>query len=357
MTDQKLSSRFEEEIIKSFEVPKIRTEFVDQLRNKLNLDSSFSSQKIRSPLRLRPAWVLTFVLITIMILGTLVIGPQRVYAAIQRLFGYIPGFGIVDENSPLRILEKPVSITREGITISVNQALLTEDKTKLSYGISGVPLSAYPEGEAVTGCIEMEYLRFPDGSSQEISKPIPADINEVTFILPCIFNTLPGTVPVNWEIPLRFIPLPPDVTVMPVVEMTPEANAETSPTESAPEKGIDSEDTTINAVSVERYIETQEGYIIIGTFRPTQVEVGSWVQVTGGPLIKDAEGKKVTFTYTDDIELTYGDTMNQGGFPWAYKFKAENLAFPLTVSFSGVTISPVDPTATAEVEFDAGTDP
>ncbi len=70
----------------------------------------------------------TFAILAPMIIGTLVIGPQRVYAAVLQLFGYIPGVGIVDQNSPIRLLAEPVSITRDGITVSVNQVVLTGNR-------------------------------------------------------------------------------------------------------------------------------------------------------------------------------------------------------------------------------------
>ena len=68
--------------------------------------------------------------------------------------GYIPGVGLVEQDPSTRILKEPVSLTRDGITVSVNQAVITSTETRLDYGISGVPLSAYPKGEEVSGCIE-----------------------------------------------------------------------------------------------------------------------------------------------------------------------------------------------------------
>jgi hypothetical protein len=176
-------------------------------------------------------------------------------------------------------------------------------------------------------------------------------------VLPCIPNTLPGKAPENWELPLRFVPAPPDLTVMPVIELSPSPQIQATHSPSAsPAAGatgtlpvamtgtpIASPDTS---VTVDKVIETSDGYILVGEFHP-KVQNGVWVQETGMPLIKDANGKKVSYSIAGDI-ATPG---------WAYQFKAAGLAFPLTITFSGVNISQADPQATANFEFDAGANP
>ncbi len=145
----------------------------------------------------------------IFLAGILLIGPQRVATAMRSLIGYLPGVGIVDRSAPIRILAEPVSLTRQGITVSVNRATLTADQTQIEVGVSGVPLSAYPKSEAVLGCIEPSYLRLPDGTRLEVDAIFPANVNEAVYVMPCIFNTLPGAAPTDWELPLKFIPAPP----------------------------------------------------------------------------------------------------------------------------------------------------
>jgi hypothetical protein len=48
-------------------------------------------------------------------------------------------------------------------------------------------------------------------------------------------------------------------------------------------------------VSVEKVIETGDGYILIGSVKP-QVPEGSWIQVTEAATIRDANGKKVSYS-------------------------------------------------------------
>ncbi len=73
-------------------------------------------------LRARPVLAM---LIALLILLTL----SGVAYAIGRSLGYIPGIGIVDQSTPIRVLAEPVSQTRDGITITVSDVVLTSSKT------------------------------------------------------------------------------------------------------------------------------------------------------------------------------------------------------------------------------------
>jgi hypothetical protein len=225
MTENYMTGTFADAVSLSFDVPEIRPEFVAGLYADLMQRAEAQAHSRRAGLHLRPAWIVTLAILALLILGTLVIGPQRVYAEFAKLLGYIPGVGLVDENSPIRVLAEPVSVTRDGVTMSVTSAFLTTEKSIINYGASGVPLSAYPIGEAGKGgCIETDYFLLPDGTKLDVANvmgPLPANLNRVTLVIPCIFNTLPGTVPTDWELPLRFIPAPPDFTMIPVTEIPP----------------------------------------------------------------------------------------------------------------------------------------
>jgi Tol biopolymer transport system component len=347
--------QFEESIRQSFGVPDIRPEFVDQVYDKLMQRATKKTQKPHPFHRLRPAWTITLTILTILIIGTLMIGPQYVYAAVAQLFGYIPGVGIVDESSPIRVLAEPVSVTRDGFTITVTSATLTGDKTYIDYRIFGVPGSAYPKQEDVRGCMQEEYLRLADGSQlTQVNfgyQPVPAGVDEAVFVIPCIGNTLPGKAPENWELPLRFVPAPADLTVIPVFEeLTPSPPSSLSSdtlTDGTPAALADS------SVTVSKVIETDDGYILIGQFQP-QIQPGEWTQ-TGGLEIVDATGKKVSYTYPQDVNEAINQQSPLTG--WAAQFKAAGLVYPLTIRFSGVALQPADPSATAKFTFDAGSNP
>ena len=149
MNEWTSTPQFEEMVRQSFSVPEIRPEFVGRLDKELRQCAAERSHKTKRVLGLRPAWAITLVILILLIFSTLVIGPQNVYATVLKLLGYIPGVGIVDQSSPIRVLAESVSITRDGITITVTSATLTADRTQIAYRIFGVPGSAYPEREDV----------------------------------------------------------------------------------------------------------------------------------------------------------------------------------------------------------------
>ena len=114
MTEFIPSAEFEEKLRLALVTPEPDPGFSQALRARLSARTGLPVSK-RS-FRLRPVWGILLGLVLLMVLVILAIGPQRVAAEINKLFGYIPGFGIVDQNASLRVLEKPVTQTRAGRT-------------------------------------------------------------------------------------------------------------------------------------------------------------------------------------------------------------------------------------------------
>jgi hypothetical protein len=149
MTDWILTDDFAAALRDSFDVPEVRPEFVEQVYTRLMQRAENKSRSARIGLRLRPGWIVAFTLVALIAISVLVIGPQRVYAEFVKLLGYIPGVGIVDQSAPIRVLAEPVSVTRDGVTITVTSATLTADRTQIVYRIFGLPASTYPTREDV----------------------------------------------------------------------------------------------------------------------------------------------------------------------------------------------------------------
>ena len=83
--------------------------------------------------RARPALAMLLVLLALALLST------AAYA-IGKATGYIPGVGIVNQSTPLRILAEPVSLEREGITVSVKQVVADLDRTVVEYVVDAIPV-------------------------------------------------------------------------------------------------------------------------------------------------------------------------------------------------------------------------
>lgn len=355
MPDLVPTPQFEEEIRAVVAPPQARTEFVNSLHARLLQQAASQSDKPSRSVYLRLAWALVLV-VTLFVVGVLITGPQRVIAAVRGLFGYIPGVGIVEQNAPIRVLAEPVSLTRDGITLEITAATLTGDQTRIEYRIFGVPGSAYPHSEDVVGCIERPYLLLADGFRQEVDAPVPTNINEATYVMPCIFETLPGTAPTDWRLALKFVAAPPNMTVMPVTELFP--SPETKPTQYTVTPGQNSTPSPValedHSVTVSKEIETADGYILVGSFQP-QTQAGEQIQTTGTTLT-DASGKEIPYSLPMDVSPDSPDP-NTGGSGWAIQFKGYGLTYPLTISFTGLPIREVDSNATAEFTFDAGANP
>jgi hypothetical protein len=349
---------FEEEIRAAVATPMAREEFIKNLHAHI-LHQAATKPRSNRPVYMRPAWVAVFV-ITVLLIGILAIGPQRVIAAVRGLIGYIPGVGIVDQGTPIRVLAEPVTVTRQWISVTVTSAILTGDKTHIEYRIFGVSGSAYPDREDVIGCTTPEYLRLPDGTQlrriDNDFEPVPAEINEANFVIPCIFNTLPGKTPENWELPLHFVLAPPDLTVMPVIDLSPSPQANLTPEATTlPEAlGVTPTAMSNNRITIIKEIETSDGYILVGQFT---FQGQSGEQVTNSEAdIRDANGKKVDFTYPQDIGPNELGLDSNGPY-WFMQFKGARLTYPLTIKFSGAAIHQAGPNATAQFTFDAGSNP
>ncbi len=109
-------------------------------------------------------------------------------------------------------------------------------------------------------------------------------------------------------------------------------------------------------VSVDKIIETKDGYILLGSVRP-HLREGERLQITGIATIRDVVGKKVAYSFPSDVRPSNNPSYTQGGFGWVMQFKDAGVKFPLTISFPGVILYPLDPQASAHISIDVGSDP
>ena len=319
-----------------------------------NVSAQLSQRKtFMQTMRARPALAILIAVLALLLL-------TGIAYAIGRSLGYIPGVGIVEQGTPIRVLAQPVSVTRDGITLTITSAVLTMDKTVIEFTLENVSSEALSHDENVAGCILTSEVKLPDGTSLQFSEgsggigknrfvysPIPANTNDATFIMPCISGTLPGKAPENWELHLRFAPAPPDMTVVPVIEIQP------SPT---PEASLSSVEKS--PLSITKVMEIGDNYIIIGEFDAEKTKdplhgTARW-QWTDGIKLTDVNGQEIYYTIPTDIELPAPTTPNAE--VWAYQI-SRSFSPPLTVSYSGIYITPVNQPQTFEFEFDAGADP
>jgi hypothetical protein len=358
-THNSISTEFEQEVRAAMSVPDADQEFLISLKKSIIQDRSRRSTIWQSFFS-RPAWVGIFGILILIVVTFLAVGPDRVMAAVGQLLGYIPGVGIVEQSVPIRVLAEPVSITKGDVTVTVTSATLTGDRTRIDYRIFGVSGSAYPNREDVMGCTTPEYLRLPDRTwinrMDNDFGPVPAGIDTVTFVMPCIFNTLPGKAPVNWELLLHFVTAPPDLTVMPVIDLSPSPQASLIPETPTQPEALGGTSTYVmnNEITIIKEIETSDGYILVGQF-PFHGLLREQVS-NGEGDIRDSNGKKVDYTHPKDVGPNDLGLDPEGPY-WFMQFKAAGLTYPLTIKFFGAAIQQADPSATAQFTFDAGSNP
>lgn len=336
-------------------VPPGEVDLWPRLRDGLTEDGISPRHRFLSPARMRAA-LPALIVMALLIAVLAVVGPDKALAALRGLLGYIPGIGLVDETAGLRVLAAPVALEQDGITVTIGQAVLDSEQAVIVYQADGIPAGAYPRQEGAPFCNLNPELRLPDGAVLQIVggqgggwasgyewrlvyPAIPPEVNEATLFIPCLFDTPPGAAPENWKLTLYFIPAPPDMTVVPVLELTPPPEAATA------------EEGGAAGLYLERVIELEESYILAGTFRQGEGLPGAVVLgMSSWPEITVADGQPWPFDVPSDLELPAHE---MGVIPWAYQVP-KGFTTPLTLTFEAVD---VEFPAEATFQLDAGGDP
>jgi len=98
-------------------VPDADAAFVGSLRSKI-----IERIEVKTFRRFSPRWVWGIaIVLVLLIIGLLVFSPQ-VVEAMRRLLGYIPGVGYVEQGPALRVLSAPVTVQKEGLTVTIERA-------------------------------------------------------------------------------------------------------------------------------------------------------------------------------------------------------------------------------------------
>jgi hypothetical protein len=321
----------------------------------------FERKTLMQTLRARPALMILLVLLA---LGLL---TGAAYA-IGRSLGYIPGVGLVEQGASIRVLAEPVSLTRDGITLTVEKAFLTADKTTLTYSVDGIPQKARPKGgEGGSSCQPASpSLRLADGSlvnivggggpgweagyrDTMIYPVLPATAQTITFLLPCLQDVAPAAAPQDWELALRFVPAPPELAVAPVIELATPLPA--TPT-SAPATKLTSDSFLGITYNIDSLTRTDRGYILITSIRWDEKishSVGT-NYVTSISLV-DAAGKKIALLPLDSMSLPGNDPNHPViGFSLA----DESFALPLTLNLAWAGVNLIEK---PQFTFDPGVNP
>jgi len=311
---------------------------------------------------LNRAWAYALSALAVLVIAVYAVGPSKVLAQIGAIFGYVPGAGVVDVSSPMRILAEPVSVTKDGVTLTVKSAFLNENESLIPQpDVSGLAPDAKIKDFNAPFCgggsETMPYLTLPDGSRVDVHgtgyQPVPAGVYDVTLHVPCIPFTLTGKAPVNWEIPLKFIDAPADMAVYPVEEVAPESQfVVTNPDETLASQPLVS-------LSVTKYVELPDSYAVVLAVP----ETASWDHAAMpfnslDPLvITDAAGKEIPYRWPADGESLIRDEVGKGiTFIWALEIPKDT-AFPVRFDLPMTALNYPVPIDASPIVFDPGLNP
>lgn len=345
MSDFNPSPEFEEKVRKAVDVPNAKPEFVNKLRNEL----ARRPAKMKPRFMLKPAWAFAFVIVVL----TLIASAPAAVNALKKIFGYVPGVGLVESTNGLRILAEPVSVTRDGVTLTITNVFVYQDRVELMYEVDGIKES-YNVAPDMCGSYHPDNgfwsdgdadLRLPDGTivrrdyageyqfeNRYAMKPVyavqvPADVTELTMVLKCIPFTRLGDVPEDWEVPFKLIAVPAGTVVgEPVIEVTQPVATEEVPASPSTE--------TVTApkvtLTLERIVPTAANTVLFMHFNVENLDPSLISIMPRTAYVIDSLGQKIPL---------------RGGFVW------QPFEHPVGSAFEFVTESkPADGPLTIVVE-------
>ncbi len=231
MNDQPGDSPIEQDLNTVFTHPDPDPAFLEGLEGRLKAQLTaedrlparqlplWGRQDANYPRWFRPAIIAAGILAGLAILVA-AIGPQKVLADLRGIIGYIPGIGFVDNAETAREIANVVRVEREGVTVTIQQAVADENSTRINLRADGFrtlyPLNLAPEPKdpylqltngdvlPLMSGIESTYTTI---SAQYAFAPLPAGVDQVTLVLPGLPGLALGQAPENWQIPLTFGPI------------------------------------------------------------------------------------------------------------------------------------------------------
>jgi hypothetical protein len=292
--------------------------------------------------------------------AVLIAGPERVLAVMQSILGYIPGVGFVQSEGGLRTIAAPVSESRGGITLTVEQAVFDSTRSILVFSVEGIPWTARPEGEGSPDCIDQPVLQTADGTALELTDfemrgwgsgyrarsvfaAVPGADDRVTLRVPCLLGTKPGGAPEDWELTLVLVAAPASTLVVPVLEVPTVTLAPTVPATQGALDGV--------RLQAERVVVLDQGYRVEGAVYFDPAVAFAYQPDEASLRLTDAAGRKVPFGTVMPDAPSESTTGRQA---WALEIPAGAYVNPLTLEMTSVIL---EEPAEAEFFVDLGDHP
>ena len=291
-------------------------------------------QTIRIPVPLGWGLAATLLLAAVILLFT---SPTMV-TAMQRLFGFIPGVGPVEQAPMPLVLATETQIERDGTTVWIREAAADSEHTTIVYEHDGTLMDMSACTPPDTYPPDRPALILPDGARLEVSigqrmafegqgiryalefPPLPEDVTEVTLLLTRLAGMPPGCAPEDWLIPLELVPAP-EGTVLPLNEA---AQTGQDPAATAAWHGI--------VISLDSTVTLTDGVLLNGSLTWDAQDYPAYgIQpLMDFASVRAASGQELPF------EPVYGPELPQNQAYrtyWAVKVSGSDLKPPLSVHF------------------------
>ncbi len=321
----------------------------DSLSHHANLWPKLSAQlerkSLMQTLRTRPLVMMVVAIVAILLLS-------GVAYALGRSLGYIPGIGIVDQTVPIRMLAEPVTVQKQGMTITLSKVVADSLHTFISYHVEGLPL----DEKGMPVCAILPEVELADGTrledqtgsggmgtqkngntisyeDEKIFSPIPDGANNATLAVPCVLAD--GSASETFELPFHLVPAPAGFAT-PAAELAVTAD------------GVENK----TGLHLEKVLELEDSYILIGKFTDAGDLPGPLYMTTSSdseylPQIEDANGNHVPFKVREDARP---DPDWDVAYYWAYEIP-KPVSAPLKLTVDRVNIRKH---STAQFPFDTG---
>lgn len=369
------SPEFEQEIRAAMAIPDDHEhEFLTTLKKRI-LDESTPQRMPRRPFFVRPAWGVALLVLLALLTVFVVVGPQRVLAAVRGWLGYIPGIGFVQTETTLRVLAAPVEQERDGIVVTVEQVVADAQRTTVVFKVEGLGPQHRPGAEDAPRCAGSPFLRLPEGPElaltggegegwpsgyrfRGIFPAIPEKENRFAFMIPCLDDTLPGGAPEKWAFELTLQPAPPDFQPLPVIELS--ASPTSAPTVApaaavltTPLAPTPSTDPHRIHFRVEKLVELEDGYLLQGSldWQNTEFDLAGF-----NPYylqVHDSLGQTIPVEQVESEERT-GNPYTDKRLTWTVRTASKQYVGPLTLTLPTVGI---DQEVKVPFELNLGADP
>ena len=301
-----------------------------QTRIDVNLSSSILAKVRKEKTRTMKTKFALSGVFTIVVILAIMFSIPSVATAMKRMLGFIPGAGLVEKDSTLRVLTQTFEIKQDGTTISVIKGVADSQKTILVYQVENLP--AFPtsaELKFTDICQRVPELQLPDGSVLQgkvdtgnswvsgysrriVFGSLPAEVNSVVLVFTCLEQSLASPDWSKLEIPLSFEQTAADEQAFTLVDLptpmpAPDQNA----------SGEESYQSDIRLV-VNQYAKAYEDVVLFGVLE--SISGKNKIEMIDSDAIHliDSSGKEIPLVEDPTIANPLNTIPNEASRQWAY---------------------------------------